>query len=66
MSECTSDDHDCYPQYGVGPHRHDLSRGTFLGSTVPLPKEDWPNNFREDPEVPGCGVWLCPGCLEDK
>jgi len=49
----------CYPIYGLGPHKHDLSKtGTFIGSTVMT--EDKPNNFRESKEEPGMGLWYCP------
>lgn len=48
--------------YGMAPHKHDLSRGTFIGSTRIEPKEVWPKNFHEDPECEGCGIWTCPTC----
>ena len=49
--------------YGVAPHKHDLSKtGSIIGSTVVEPKERWPENFREDPECEGCGVWTCRAC----
>jgi hypothetical protein len=48
--------------YGLAPHTHDLSQGTFIGSTRLEPKNTWPNNFHEDPECAGCGTWTCPVC----
>lgn len=52
-----------YPNYGIAPHKHDLSGGSFIGSTRTLPKEEWPPNFFEDPDEPGLGVYECPECL---
>ena len=49
-------------QYGLGLHKHDLVSGSFIGSTRMEPKEKWPDNFFEDPECPGCGVWTCKTC----
>ena len=54
-----------FPQYGLAPHGHDIARtGSIMGSTVLRPKDDWPPNFHEDPEAPGCGVYYCidPEC----
>lgn len=53
-----------FPHYDVAPHVHELSGDSgFLGSTRLLPREQWPSNFREDPETPGCGVYThCPMC----
>lgn len=49
--------------YGVAPHKHDMEKtGSIIGSTVIIPKEEWPNNFREDPECEGCGTWFCEAC----
>lgn len=59
---CAYMGHEWFPQYGVGPHSHDLTGGTFIGSTRLHPKHAWPANYREDPETPGCGVYECPGC----
>lgn len=59
----TCGDGEYYPIYGVGPHRHDMSRtGSIIGSTVHLPGEEWPSNYHEDPDAPGCGTWTCPDC----
>lgn len=49
--------------YGVAPHRHDMQKtGSIIGSTVLLPKEEWPSNFRPDPEDPSCGTYFCDLC----
>jgi hypothetical protein len=56
----TCGDGEWLPIYGVGPHRH--TGKSFLGSTVLLPKEEWPASYREDPDAPGCGTWSCPDC----
>ncbi len=51
-----------YPYYGIAPHVHDLADGWFV-STRLLPKEAWGDNFREDPDCNGHGVYLrCPEC----
>lgn len=58
---CTDENGEaCYPMYGVGPHRHEGDG--MLGSTVILPRDEWPSNYWEDPECPGLGVWTCPYC----
>ncbi len=50
-----------YPQYGLAPHSHDIKKtGTIIGSTVISSKKKWPDNFHEDFEDPGCGVYTCP------
>lgn len=52
---------DIYPEYGLAPHYHDLAKtGSIIGSTKFLPREGWPDNFVEDEEDPGCGVYFCP------
>lgn len=30
---------------------------------APLPSDEWPANFIEDPDVPGLGTYLCPSCM---
>ena len=65
MSKCKYEGHDYFPQYGVAPHRHDLSGGSFLNSTVPLKRVDWPKNFKEDPDCRGLGTYYCPGCFTE-
>ena len=64
MTKCEYESHDYYPQYGPQPHTHDLSGGSFVGSTVLIPKSEWPKNYFEDPECPGCGTYVCPKCME--
>lgn len=68
---CDDGDGKCvFPYYGVSPHIHDVTgreshgdKMALIGSTVILPKEQWGDNFREDPDVPGCGVYLrCHKC----
>jgi hypothetical protein len=66
MKKCDSEYHEYFPHYGPAPHNHDLSGGDFIGSTRLKPKSEWPRNFTEDPEVPGCGTYVCPYCLEAK
>lgn len=66
-SKCGTKECEMYPYYGVAPHTHDLSKtGSFIGSTVYVPKKNWPNNFHEDPEEPGLGTYTCPKCEELK
>lgn len=57
-----------YPMYGVAPHKcFYKTPGKTLGESELVPKEEWPSNFKEDPEVPGCGVYLwCMQCGEGK
>lgn len=51
-----------YPYYSVSPHTHDLKNG-IIGSTRLLPKDQWPKNFKADPEGEECGTYLyCPYC----
>lgn len=68
--KCTDPDGEaCFPLYGVGPHRHELSDMFYplVGmKTVPLPPTEWPANYEEDPDCPGNGVWWCPYCGEGK
>lgn len=60
------DGHCVYPIYGVAPHTHDITLGeplSFIGSTRLLPREQWPANFREDPDCAGLGTYLrCEKC----
>lgn len=53
-------DGEYYPSYGLAPHWH--KGGSFIGSTELLPKEKWPAHFREDPDCPGLGTYVCPDC----
>lgn len=60
---CDDGDGLCvFPMYGPAPHTHDTSSG-WIGSTRTLPKEQWGNNFREDPDCKGHGVYMrCESC----
>ena len=56
------DGHCVFPYYGVAPHTHDTSQG-WIGSTRLLPSDQWGDNFREDPDCEGHGVYLrCEKC----
>jgi len=58
---CDTPDGCAYPIYGLAPHKH--LGNEMIGSTVLEPKDQWPDNFVEDPESPGCGVYTeCPEC----
>lgn len=57
----------CFPMYGIGPRTHAGSGGNpLLGRTIMSPREDWPENYRENPNEPGFGVWWCPHCGHGK
>ena len=59
---CTEPDgFACFPVYGIGPHTHNEKR-----QTVQLPPDQWPENYQEDPDCPGMGVWWCPYCGDGK
>lgn len=60
---CSNEDCEMFPYYGVAPHIHDLSKGSFIGSTKILDKEKWPKNFVEDMAEPGLGTYYCPECF---
>lgn len=62
-SQCDDGDGvSVFPYYGLAPHWHDMSNGA-MGSTRFLPREQWGENFREDPECPGHGTYLrCAHC----
>ena len=63
--QCTDEDGEsCYPTYGVGPHVH--SGNSMISATVALPKEQWPENYSEDPDCPGLGTWWCSACGDGK
>lgn len=65
---CDDGDGRCvFPYYGVAPHTHEMPRHArtpdWLGSTRLLPREQWGDNFREDPDCPGQGTYLrCEHC----
>lgn len=55
-----------YPNYGVGPHMCFFKLpGKTIGESVQKPKEEWPDNYTEDPECPGLGIWTCPDCKSE-
>lgn len=65
--ECDDGDGNCiFPYYGVGPHRHvglTDNAASVIGSTVLEPKENWPENYKEDEECPGLGAYThCLNC----
>lgn len=50
-----------YPHYGVGPHICFYKiPGAVIGQSVTI--SDKPDNYVEDSECPGLGVWYCPEC----
>lgn len=59
-----------YPYYGMAPHTHDLSSGTYIGSTRLSSQQNLPPNFEPDPDSEDSfgqywqGLWYCPtdGC----
>ena len=70
---CDDGDGQCvFPYYGVAPHTLDITarespadKFGLFGSTRPLPRDQWGDNFREDPDCPGQGVYMrCPQCGE--
>ena len=65
---CLDPDGDCcYPVYGLAPHVHEWE-GLTITDTRVLPREDWPDNFQEDPDplFPGLGIYWCPFCGHGK
>jgi len=62
-NHCDDGDGRCvYPYYGVAPHCHN-DNGCMVGSTIEKPKNEWPKNFTEDPEVRGLGTYTyCLSC----
>ena len=55
-------DASVFPYYGLAPHTHYKQNGV-IGSTVVLPKSEWPENFEEDEDAPGAGIYThCPEC----
>jgi hypothetical protein len=55
---------DIYPYYGKAPHTHsyifDEKDNSKALVTVEKPREEWPDNFIEDADCRGFGVWFCP------
>jgi hypothetical protein len=55
----------CLPAYGVAPHTCFYKiPGAAIGQSVLLPRQEWPDNFIEDAECPGQGMWYCEHCRE--
>jgi hypothetical protein len=65
---CTDPDGEpCFPTYGVAPHICFMQiPGAKPGESQPVPREQWPANFREDPACPGLGTYWCPHCGSGK
>ncbi|WP_229510776.1 MULTISPECIES: hypothetical protein [unclassified Massilia] len=65
---CTDPDgQPCMPSYGVAPHECFYKiPGAKIGESRLLPREQWPDNFAEDPDSPGLGTYWCPVCGEGK
>lgn len=65
---CTDQDGNiAYPVYGVGPHTcYYKIPGAVIGESQPLPPEQWPSNYAEDPHCPGMGIYWCEHCGEGK
>jgi hypothetical protein len=59
---CTDPDgFACFPVYGVGPHKCFWKiPQAVIGESIPLPREEWPENYAEDPDHPGMGTYWCP------
>lgn len=56
------DGESIYPHYGVAPHTCFFRKPggiekNPLGTSDVLPKSQWPENFIEDEEAPGCGTY---------
>ncbi len=60
------------PYYGLAPHTHELPAGLgfggswVIGSTRFLSPDQFPPNFKPDPESPNHGTWWCEHCGEGK
>ena len=64
-NECTDlSGEKIYQYYGVAPHNSGCLNSP-IGQSRILAKEEWPENFREDRDVPGCGTYThCLNCGE--
>jgi hypothetical protein len=65
---CTNEDGEVLlPAYGPAPHicYYKIPRA-IIGQSIVLPHEQWPDNFIEDPEVPGLGVYFCHSCGKEQ
>lgn len=47
-----------FPLYGLAPHIHTKHKKGEIETKLKN-KSNWPSNFREDPQAPGLGVYLC-------
>lgn len=60
-------DRSVYPYWGRAPGGDRVifdESGIVFAQGDPAPRETWPKNFREDPEMPGFGSYFCPRCFE--
>lgn len=67
-------DDGCWCHYGHGPGvkcsfmqavEGSIPADVLAWPTAPSPREEWPPNFREDPECPGLGTWICDRCMNE-
>jgi hypothetical protein len=65
---CTDPDgNPCFPSYGVAPHECFYKiPGAVIGQSALLPRDQWPDNFEEDPDCPGQGTYWCADCGHGK
>lgn len=57
----------CFPSYGPAPHTCFYKiDDAVIGQSVTLPRDQWLDNFQEDPDCPGCGTYWCPYCGDGK
>jgi|JI10StandDraft_1071094.scaffolds.fasta_scaffold2148750_2 hypothetical protein len=64
---CADENGDClFPYYGAAPHTCFYKiPGATIGQSQIEPRENWPKNFKEDPDCPGEGAYLyCPECFD--
>lgn len=69
--QCDDGSGNCaFPYYGVAPHTHETSDFNmvthptdWIGSTRPLPRDQWPANFTPDVGSDECGTYThCLHC----
>jgi hypothetical protein len=65
---CTDDEGlPLYPSYGPAPHTCFYKiPGATIGQSQPLPPEQWPAGFTEDPDCKGLGTYWCEHCGDGK
>ena len=64
---CTDPDGSaCFPVYGPAPHKCFYLIGKPMGQSEPLPRDQWPEGFTEDPDCLGLGTYWCPHCGDGK